>query len=135
METLNNYVNKNRKKINAFVILKPGFLDYEDEWKKYLSLNDWKIKDYYQTRLSKDQARELYTNMSDQPFFFKLCDYMSGDDCICATCYKDCSNPIGDMKKLKDKIRDQWGEDEMRNAMHSSDSVDNVIREYNITKG
>ena len=36
------------------------------------------------------------------------------------------------MKKLKDKARDAWGKSEMKNAMHSSDSLKNVERESKI---
>ena len=36
------------------------------------------------------------------------------------------------MDKLKDKVRDMWGKSEMRNAMHSSDSLKNVKRETKI---
>ena len=38
------------------------------------------------------------------------------------------------MKSLKDNIRKQWGINEMKNAMNSSDSIDNVIRESKIYK-
>jgi nucleoside diphosphate kinase len=47
-------------------------------------------------------------------------------------CYKDCKDPIKDMKSIKDKVRKIWGKDDMRNAMHSSDSIDNVNREYKL---
>ena len=43
--------------------------------------------------------------------------------------YVDCAN---DMKKLKDKVRKNWGKDEMKNGMHSSDSLENVNRESKI---
>ena len=36
------------------------------------------------------------------------------------------------MKTLKDKVRKAWGKDEMKNAMHSSDSLENVKREKNL---
>ena len=34
--------------------------------------------------------------------------------------------------KLKDEIREQFGKDEMKNAIHSSDSEANVVREAKI---
>jgi nucleoside diphosphate kinase len=37
-----------------------------------------------------------------------------------------------DILKLKDNIRKTYGKDEMRNAIHSSDSKANVKRESNI---
>ena len=36
------------------------------------------------------------------------------------------------MKKLKNKARDAWGKSEMKNAMHSSDSLENVKRESKV---
>ena len=36
------------------------------------------------------------------------------------------------MDKLKDKVRDAWGKDDMKNGMHSSDSLENVKREYKL---
>ena len=57
---------------------------------------------------------------------------MSSGDCLSCMCYKDCKYPIKDMKAIKDKVRKIWGKDDMRNAMHSSDSIDNVNREYKL---
>ena len=51
---------------------------------------------------------------------------MSSGDCICCSCSKKCDDPIKDMNKIKDKVRKQWGKDDMKNAMHSSDSLKNV---------
>ena len=36
------------------------------------------------------------------------------------------------MDKIKDEIRKKWGKDDMKNAMHSSDSLQNAARESNI---
>ena len=52
--------------------------------------------------------------------------------CLCCKCYKECNNPIEEMDKLKDQIRNKWGKDDMKNAMHSSDSLQNVKRESKI---
>ena len=48
------------------------------------------------------------------------------------TCHKDCADPIKEMKKLKHKARDAWGKSEMKNAMHSSDNLENVKRESKV---
>jgi nucleoside diphosphate kinase len=57
---------------------------------------------------------------------------MSSEDCLCCICHKDCEDPVKDMKSLKDTVRDRWGKSEMKNAMHSSDSLKNVNREKEI---
>ena len=36
------------------------------------------------------------------------------------------------MDKLKDQIRNKWSKDDMKNVMHSSDSLQNVKRESKI---
>lgn len=115
--------------INGFVILKPGFLNHEEEFIKLLNNNGWNIVQKSKRKLSEDESKELYKMHKDKDFYNDLCDYMSSDDCLCCQCYKDCKDPIKDMDELKDKVRKTWGKDEMKNAMHSSDSLDNVNRE------
>lgn len=118
--------------INGFVILKPGFLSHKDAFITLLENNGWQIIQKNVIRLTMKQAKSLYLPHVNKDFYEDLCRYMCSDDCLCCTCYKDCSDPIKEMTTLKKKVRDRWGEDEMRNAMHSSDSIDNVTRESNI---
>lgn len=119
-------------KVNGFVILKPGFLSHEDDFIKLLENNKWRIIQKKRGVLTQDQAEALYSMHKDKDFYHDLCKYMCSDECLCCACQKNCDDPIKDMKTLKDKVRDKWGEDEMKNAMHSSDSIDNVQREGNI---
>lgn len=114
---------------NAFCMLKPGFAQYKDEFEKQLTANGWKIINHCTKRFTRQEIEDFYACHKEKDFYYKLCDYMITDDCECYTCYKRCDDPIKEMSKFKDKIRDEWGEDEMKNAMHSSDSKENVIRE------
>ena len=123
---------QHNNKVNGFVILKPGFLGHEDEFIKLLKNNDWRIIQKKRGTLTQEQAEALYKQHSDKPFFKDLCKYMCSDECLCCACQKECADPIKDMKVLKDKVRDKWGEDELKNAMHSSDTIENVEREGNI---
>ena len=118
--------------LNGFCILKPEFLDHTDDFIALLKNNDWKIIQKKKLLLNKEQAKELYSPHKDKDFYKDLCDYMSSSECLCCSCHKDCDNPIEDMKKLKDKVRENWGKDEMKNGMHSSDSIENVNRESKI---
>lgn len=118
--------------INGFVILKPGFLSHESDFLTLLSNNGWRILQKKRGTLTQEQAEALYFMHKDKDFYNNLCDYMSSGDSLSCSCQKDCNNPIKDMSTLKDKVRYQWGEDDMKNAMHSSDSIDNVERESNI---
>ena len=130
MKTLIQFIKEQSAELNAFVILKPEFLKYEQQWLDMLTNNDWQIIQKKKLKLTHEQAEELYKMHKDKDFYKDLCDYMSSDDCIC--CNKDCKDPIKEMKKLKDKARDAWGKSEMKNAMHSSDSLKNVERESKI---
>ena len=118
--------------VNAFVILKPEFTNHRDEWEKLLTDDEWDILDKKVVRLTIDQAKELYMMHKGKDFYDDLCEYMASGDCICAKCYKECEDPIEQMDALKDKVRDKWGKDDMKNAMHSSDSLENVKREAKI---
>lgn len=114
---------------NGFCMLKPGFAQYKDEFEKQLAAHGWKIINHCTKRFTRPEIEDFYSCHKEKDFYYKLCDYMITDDCECYTCYKRCDDPIKEMSKFKDKIRDEWGEDEMKNAMHSSDSKENVIRE------
>lgn len=132
MKTFTQFIKEQNAELNAFVILKPEFLKYEQQWLDMLKNNDWQIVQKKKLKLTHEQAEELYKMHKDKDFYKDLCNYMSSDDCICCTCHKDCGDPIKEMKKLKDKARDTWGKSEMKNAMHSSDSLKNVERESKI---
>ena len=133
MISLKDYINEsNVNDPNAFVILKPGFIDYFEELKDKLEESKWEILDSCQTKLSLEQAQELYKMHSKKDFYNDLCKYMSSDNCICMKCRKDCKDPIKEMTTIKDKFRDAYAKDDMRNTMHSSDSLENVKRESKI---
>lgn len=118
--------------INGFCILKPEFMNFNDAWITLLKNNGWNIVQQVKKTLTLDQAKALYKPHSKEPFYNDLCDYMCSGDCVCCSCYKDCKDPIKDMDTIKQNVRKVWGKDEMKNAMHSSDSLDNVKRESNI---
>ena len=125
------YLNKDVP-VNGFAILKPGFLDLQKDFENELEDNGWKISDLTKIKMSLDDAKNLYKSHEKEDFYYDLCKYMSSDKCIAYELYKDCKDPIKDLKKLKDKVRDKWGKDDMKNCMHSSDSLENVKRESDI---
>lgn len=122
-------INENTNGINGFVILKPEFLNHKDDFIKMLSNNGWQIVQKNERTLSQEEAKELYKMHKNKDFYDNLCKYMSSDNCLCCSCFKDCKDPIKDMNTIKDKVRKAWGKDEMKNGMHSSDSLENVNRE------
>ena len=117
----------------AFTIIKPGFLDYEDEIYDYIKDHGFEMYDHTDSmKMSDGQIKELYKMHKDKDFYEDLCKYMSSGECLCCKCYKECADPIEDMDKIKDEIRKKWGKDDMKNAMHSSDSLQNAARESKI---
>ena len=117
---------------NAFCMLKPGFNQYKDEFEKLLKLNGWKILKHCTKQFTRPEIEDFYIMHKDQGFYHKLCDYMITEACECYSCYKNCKDPYKEMGEFKKKIRDEWGEDEMRNGMHSSDNKENMLKESNI---
>ena len=132
MKTFSDFISQIAVPVNGFCILKPEFLNWEDDFHSLLTNNGWKIIQENKGTLSESQARDLYCMHKDKDFYDDLCKYMSSGDCICCSCSKDCKDPVDDMKKIKDKARNAWGIDDMKNAMHSSDSLENVERESKI---
>ena len=104
----------------------------EDKWLEMLEEDEWDILDKKKLTLTKEQAQQLYMMHKGKDFYDDLCNYMSSGECLCAKCYKECEDPIEQMDSLKDKVRDKWGKNDMKNAMHSSDSIENVKRESKI---
>lgn len=117
---------------NAFCMLKPGFNQYKDEFERLLKLNGWKIIKHCSKQFTRPEIEDFYIMHKDQGFYHKLCDYMITEACECYSCYKRCKDPYKEMGDFKKKIRDEWGEDEMRNGMHSSDNKENMLKECNI---
>lgn len=131
MKTLTNYYEDLvlDPKANCFCMLKPGFVKYKDEFEKLLRVHGWKICKTCTKLFTRPEIEEFYSCHKDKGFYNKLCDYMITEACQCYAVYKNIKNPVKDMESFKEKIRQEWGEDEMRNGMHSSDSDDNVKRE------
>ena len=133
MKSLKDFINESKENyVNAFVILKPEFLEHEDKWLKMLDEDEWDILDKKKLTLTKEQAEQLYMMHKGKDFYDDLVEYMSSGECLCAKCYKECEDPIEEIGSLKDKVRDKWGKNDMKNAMHSSDSIENVKRESKI---
>lgn len=134
MKTLTNYYEDLvlDPKANCFCMLKPGFVKYKDEFEKLLRVHGWKICKTCTKLFTRPEIEEFYICHKDKGFYNKLCDYMITEACQCYAVYKNIKNPVKDMESFKEKIRQEWGEDEMRNGMHSSDSDDNVKREISL---
>ena len=124
-----NEVEGNNSQVNGFCVLKPEFLAHTEDFLNMLQNNGWTVVQKLKKKIDIDTARSLYHMHKNKPFYNDLCNYMCSGDALYCLCQKDCKDPIADMKTLKDKVRKAWGKDDMRNAMHSSDTLANVNRE------
>ncbi len=118
---------------NTFIIIKPGFT------KKivYEVISRFTDAGYTIARslartLSLKDAQDIYAVHKDEDFYDNLCKYMSSGLSIGLVLQCPDTDFINKTKKLKDEIRAEFGKDDMRNALHSSDSEENVYRESEI---
>lgn len=115
-----------------FVIIKPGFLDKRNDIVEYLKNHNVIITAELRKTLTLDEARKIYKVHSKEDFYKDLCNYMASDDSIGLIM---CNYGKYEMSDLKAELRKLYGIDEMKNAVHSSDSSKNVRRESKIYFG
>lgn len=125
----------------AFIVIKPEFLKYRKEILDLFKVNGYVVIASSFKWLTLDEARELYLPHKDESFYDDLCNYMASgvSEGILLTCGYDYDlkhelhlsqeTMIKEVASLKDKIRERYSVSEMKNTLHSSDSVDNVARE------
>jgi nucleoside-diphosphate kinase len=118
--------------VNGFVILKPEFLNHEEDFLTLLKNNGWDVIQKVKKQLSNDEAKELYKMHKDKDFYNDLVKYMQGNIQASIWGYEGEDDPIELMDKIKNHFRNKYGKDDMKNVMHSSDSLRNVKREANI---
>lgn len=131
MKTLTEYIteavaNENRKE---FMIIKPEFLDKRNDIIDYLKKHKVMIIRELRKKLTLSEAKKIYKMHNKEDFYDDLCKYMSSDDSIG---FILCNYGNEKMDDLKDEIRKEYGIDDMKNAIHSSDSPLNAYRESKI---
>ena len=123
---------KNTKSI--FVIIKPGFLPLCSKILQIFEEKGWNISQLRTKQLLLSEARALYSIHKKEYFYDDLCKYMSSGLTMAFIFSKD--NATGDIfeetGKIKDIIRKKWGESDMRNVIHSSDSLEHMNKEASI---
>ena len=135
MKTLSSFISESLDSQREFVILKPEFTDKDRDFEELLNNHGWKVIQKKKQTLTKEKAEKLYAMHRHKPFYDALINYMSSGPCICYSVFTDDKtkkDPVKDMSRIKDEVRKVWGKDDMKNAMHSSDSPENVTRETNI---
>lgn len=124
------HINPNYKSI--FVVIKPGFLKLSDEVIKFYKKHGWNIEKTTIKQLTLEEAKELYKVHEKESFYEDLCNYMSSDLSRAFIFYKISNlktDPFKEATTLKEEVRKTWGESDMRNVVHSSDSLENMQHE------
>lgn len=124
--------NDPMQKDHVLVVIKPGF---EHLFNKLLSIfkeNNYTIVKSKTTRLTLDQAKQLYKVHAKEDFYSNLCDYMCSGPTTAFILKKKSDNIFDEFTKLKDKIREDFGESDMRNVLHSSDSYKSFTHESQV---
>lgn len=136
MKTLTSYLSTNisdpMRKDHVFVIIKPGFYNLANDLFATFIDHGYKIVKSKTKRLSLEEAKSLYKVHSKEDFYNDLCKYMSSDLTTAFILKKKSDNIFKEFEKLKDQIREKYGESDMRNVLHSSDSYKNFTHESQI---
>lgn len=126
MKELKQYLSSNisdpMRKGHVLVVIKPGFENMLGKLCGIFKENGYTIVKTKTTRLTLEQAKELYKVHAKEDFYSNLCDYMCSGLTTAFILKKKSDNIFDEFAKLKDKIREDFGESDMRNVIHSSDS-------------
>ena len=120
------------RKNHVLVVIKPGFENLLGTLCELFKQNGYKIVKTKTKRLLESEAKSLYKVHSQEDFYEDLCKYMSSGLSTAMILYKKSDNIFKDFEKLKDKIREEYGESDMRNVIHSSDSYKNFTHESQV---
>ncbi len=117
----------------VFVVVKPGFSKLSGTIIERFENAGFTL---YKTRtkmLTEREAKQMYQMHKEEEFYEALCKYMSSDISIgILFTYPNTwkrSKAFAKTDKIKDEIRNEFSESEMRNVMHSSDNINNMRME------
>lgn len=135
MKSLNAYLKSPVEKAQqvpqeVFVVVKPGFIDKANKIIDKFAHEGFLFKQMRTKQLTLGEAKRMYYVHKDEEFYGRLCKYMASGPCLGimfdATGVEE---PFKKTKELKEQIRQQFGEDEMRNCLHSSNNVKDMAKE------
>lgn len=130
MRHLNDYTRQ-----QIFVVVKPGSLNLVQEVMDRMKKKCWKVERTVVKKLQLEEAKELYKVHKNEDFYENLCKYMSSDlsrAFIFSRPGTMNDSIFEEVAMIKDNIRDEFGESDMRNVMHSSDSLNAMLHEASI---
>lgn len=113
-----------------FIVIKPGFLHLAQEILNIYKEEGFDLLRIRTTKLSLEFAKRLYEVHKKESFYKDLCNYMSSGLSMGIELnlgeHKQDEKTLEKLLKIKDKIRKEYGESDMRNVVHSSDSWENA---------
>lgn len=118
-----------------FVIVKPGFENRCKDIIEMFEEKGWKLARTRTKQLTYREAKQLYYVHRKEDFYKDLCEYMSSDISVGLIFEKPgqvSKSIFEEVNKIKDIIRNKWGKDDMRNVLHSSDSLLSMENESQI---
>jgi len=118
---------------DIFVVVKPGFEEKAPAIIDLFAKQGFRFKQMRTKYLTMNEAKRMYYMHKGEDFYYSLCKYMSSGPCIGIIFeYTGEGKVFKIVDELKDKIRKKFGEDDMRNCLHSSDSPENMEKESSI---
>lgn len=118
-----------------FVVIKPGFIGCAKEIINIFKEHGWSLQRTRTKQLLLREAKLLYKAHQKEDFYDSLCKYMSSDlstGLIFTKGGELNKNDFKEVDEIKDYIRKKYGESDMRNVIHSSDSLSNMELEASI---
>ncbi len=132
MKELGIYNKENQR---IFTVIKPGFLHLAKNIIEIFNKNGWEVSKLRTKQLLRKEADKLYAVHKKESFYNDLCKYMSSGPSLAIIFTRDKLNNdkiYKEVSEIKDRIRKKWGESEMRNVLHSSDSYEHMLKEMSI---
>lgn len=135
IETISNFGTYSDSMKRIFTIVKPGFEKLTPTIIKLFNKEGWNVAKIKTKVLLLSEAKSLYDIHKKEKWYEPLCKYMSSGPttAIIFTKNEPMSKKVFDeVGKIKDEIRKKYGESDMRNVMHSSDSLQHMKHEMSI---
>ena len=135
MKALKDYIVEALDTQKVFVVLKPGFDDLGGKIINIFNDEGWEVAQTTTKKLLLSEAKRMYAVHKEEDFYDALCKYMSSAPCrafIMEKPGKQSKSSFKEVAKIKDKIREEYGESDMRNVLHSSDSWENMKEEASV---
>lgn len=135
--SLCDYLNESlHEPARIFVIIKPGFFKYSQQILERFAVDGWEVEKSRTKQLLLKEAKRLYSIHKKEDWYKPLCEYMSSEPTtafILINKKRQKSPSIFDeVGSIKDEIRNEYGESDMRNVMHSSDSFEHMRNEMSV---